>query len=267
VLTVHQGAAQVQRDDEASKPDELWVAAARADGEATDTSIYLRLGPPRQMAAELICAVLGRALGLSIPEPFLVRIPPGMLQGSRLAAKAGEALLGVGSQHLGGGSFDQLLNEHGHGVLELLTHWPDLMAVAAFDGWLANNDRNLGNLVYARQKLWLIDHADALAGEMAQRFSWADLVDQPLTNKLVCIIERLFALDQRRSLLDDAARWLRFPAAALSLADAMQQVPLHTWHSPAERSQLLDFVRERFFHTHHILCSQLGHPQLPLQKR
>ncbi len=266
LLTLNLGATRVMRDLEASKPDELWVASGRRASDETDVSLYLRVGPPRQMAAELVCAVIGRALGLAVPEPFIVRIPAGALPGSQLTKASPQDTLAVGTKHLGGGSFDQLLNKRAAMATKLLLQWPDLMAVTAFDGWLANIDRNLGNFVYARRRLWLIDHAEAIGGPMLDKFDYADLVDAPLTNKITLILNEFFDAGERLGLLDAAAQWLRFPAAALSVAEAMDSIPLHHWHSDAERNNLLAFVRERFTHTHTFLCQQLGHPQLALPK-
>ena len=36
------------------------------------------------------------------------------------------------------------------------------------------------------------------------------------------------------------------------------------WHTKRERTQLLDFVRNRLLITHSLLCNRLGHPQLNL---
>ena len=52
-------------------------------------------------------------------------------------------------------------------------YWPDLPKVVAFDEWLANPDRNMGNLIYVAQTLHIIDHAEAFGDAEPGASLWA----------------------------------------------------------------------------------------------
>lgn len=265
VLELNTGAHKVRRPGGAGKPDELWLGSAWDAGapEADDVQVYVRVAGLQPSTAELLCGVVGRALGLPVPEPFLVRISRGALPRSRLLDTRLPECMAVASHNVGGTNFVKLLHRSSDSALRLLLTWEHLVPVATFDEWLANTDRNLGNILFAAGTLWLIDHADALGGTQAQLYPLAELTEVAFDNKLGRMLEGL-QRPQRVAALQQASHWLAHPAGALDLQAALQCTGLAAWQSTAARTQLLDFVRARLTLTHSLLCNRLGHPQLPL---
>lgn len=260
MLKLHRGAERVRRGRNSSKPDELWIGTAHSASVAGDLTIYVRVGEPGPLVAEVVCALLGRAVGLPIPEPFVVAIHKGSLPRSRFT-KSGNTIYAFGCLALGGQDFAQLLHRDSTTSLELLLQWEHLLPAAAFDEWTANVDRNLGNIVFAAQSLWLIDHAEALGGAARRLYPLAELTETAFANKLAHVLEGAFSPADHHQHLAAAHGWLS-TAAELDLAAVLALDELGHWHTPAQRAELLDFIVNRLTVTHSLLCNRLGHPQL-----
>jgi hypothetical protein len=211
-----------------------------------------------------VCAVIGRAIGLPVPEPLIVKVGRGDLPTSRLIDRAAEMTLAFASASVGGESCAQLLREDSEHALRLVMTWRQLLPTTAFDEWMANPDRNLGNIVFAAQNLWLIDHAQALGGKAAEAASLKSLQQQAFPNVLAKLIESAFPLADRADHLKRVQRWLNDNTLALDLEEAIAATGVRRWHTKRERTQLLNFVQNRLLITHSLLCNRLGHPQLNL---
>lgn len=267
LLELEQGATRVPRALEHLKTDELWQGNAyevREDGTGADHAVYFRLAGSTTLAAELLGALLAQALGLPTPQPYVLRLRPGVLSGSRFmqGAAAGTPLLCVATHDLGGRAFAQLLTEQSDFAKKLLRQWHALLPAAAFDEWIANLDRNFGNILYVARELWLIDHADAFGGPQRRLLDLHEMVDKRFTNKLAILFGDRTPT-QRRDHLEAAHRWLTGTAGQLNL----RELTRHTrhWQSEAEEGALLNFLAQRLRITHRLLCERLGYPQLALQ--
>jgi hypothetical protein len=129
----------------------LWL------GEGTTQSggarMYLKAAPVPEILAECICAVAGSALGLPVPPLYLVLDP----------AKHTDHPLLIGSKDVGVPSLRQRSILDDAAMQQTLCRWDALHRCAIFDEWIANPDRNQGNLLWNGQRQWyLIDHARAL---------------------------------------------------------------------------------------------------------
>lgn len=137
--------AVVEADD-----DGMYVAKFRGAGQG-----------PKVLIAELICGLLGQALGLPIPEIVLVELDPAL--GRNEPDFEIQALLTAsGGLNLG---LDFLPGSLGFGPLGAAEVAPDLAAaVVWFDAFIMNVDRTPRNpnLIWWHRKLWLIDHGAAL---------------------------------------------------------------------------------------------------------
>ncbi|MGM9482910.1 HipA family kinase [Roseateles sp. NT4] len=268
VLRLNRGAIRVKRRNASRRSDELWVGTGYSEvGSDDDVPLYIRIGAARHIVAELVCSVIGRAIGLPVPEPLIVRIRKGDLPSSRLLDQQAEETLAFASASVGGDSCAQLLREDSEHALRLVMTWRHLLPTTAFDEWMANPDRNLGNIVFAAQNLWLIDHAQALGGKAADVSSLKSLQQKAFPNVLAQLIEVGFPLATRAGHLKQVQRWLNDSTLALDLEDALAATGVRRWHTKRERTQLLEFVRNRLLITHSLLCSRLGHPQLNLQNQ
>ncbi|MGV8823988.1 HipA family kinase [Methylibium petroleiphilum] len=261
---LNEGARRVRRNYEESKTDELWVGTAYSEAEdGDDIAVYLRLADPQPLVAELVCAVIGRALGLPVPEPFVVRIDAGTLKGSAKVPGAPTVTYCFASRQVDGSTFEQLLSRNSSAAEAMIRRWEHLVPVTVFDEWLANPDRNFGNILYAAGTLWMIDHADAFGGSARKLWSLSELTRETVTNKLALLIHSLDPAE-RKNHLDKAEQWLLNPAGKLDIAAALSRATVARWQTADEQSELLDFITQRLTLTHSLLCTRLGHPQLPL---
>lgn len=69
VLRLNRGAIRVKRRNASRRSDELWVGTGYSEsGADDDVALYLRIGTARHIVAELVCAVIGRAIRLPSPS-------------------------------------------------------------------------------------------------------------------------------------------------------------------------------------------------------
>ena len=263
-LVLNEGAARVARDVEDSKADELWQGDAVDPANPQDPTVpvYLRLGQRAALVAELVCGCVARALCLPAPEVFLLTVPAGHLAGSALARPDAPTLC-VATRDIGGATFAQFLSSNEDAALQLLHQWPELARVVAFDEWLANQDRNLGNIIYVAQTLHIIDHADAFGGSARQLFPLAELTTQQFQNKLAGTLNA-YKSSKRNELLQDVHTWLAQVGAGINIPAVVESASTRPWNTPEQDGELVDFIQQRLTLTHALLCNRLGHPQLSL---
>lgn len=264
-LELNSGATRVKRSKERSKPDELWHGDAFDPQRPDDPAIavYLRLGGAGALIAELVCGCMARALGLPAPEVFIVSVRPGVLRRSGLANKSADTLC-VATRDVGGDTFAQLLNDDDDAALRLLCDWANLNKVAAFDEWTANPDRNMGNLIYAAQTLYIIDHADALGGQNQAADGLKELTTQMFSNRLADLLN-VFDVTKRSAMLKEIEQWVTARAAPLDLPIIVANAGTFPWRDASHDKELVDFLTQRLTVTHSLLCHRLGHPQLDLK--
>lgn len=265
ILVLDKGATRVRRERERSKPDELWQAEGydpRQPGTVA-VPLYVRLGAQHALVAELLCGCLAHTLGLPAPDVFLVVAPPRSLRRSKLA-NPDRPTLCVGTRDIGGETFAQLLNDDIDAAMPLLRDWPDLHKVAAFDEWLANPDRNLGNLIYVAQSLHIIDHAEAFGGSSRSLFPLADLTKLQFSNLLADLLATSFRPDRLQDMLGHMQTWLTETGAQTDIEAVVRHARTEHWTNDAHRLELVNFISDRLTITHSLLCRRLGHPQLDL---
>lgn len=264
-LELNSGATRVKRFKERSKQDELWHGDAFDPQRPDDPAIavYLRLGGAGALVAELVCGCMARALGLPAPEVFIVSVRRRSLRGSGFAKKDGDTLC-VATRDLGGDTFTQLLNDDDDAAALLLRDWADLNKVAAFDEWTANPDRNMGNLIYAAQTVYIIDHAEAFGGQDQTVEELKELTQQMFSNRLADLLN-VFDPAKRSAMLEEIAQWVASIAAQLDLSKIVASARTFPWSSASHDRELVDFLTQRLPVTHSLLCHRLGHPQLGLK--
>jgi hypothetical protein len=225
-------------------------------------ALYLRIGPDPSLLAEVVCGVLARALQLPAPDVYLVQVPPGTMPRSRFT-HAKTSTLCVGTQDIGGNTFAQLLDEDPEAVAPLLRDWTALASVTAFDEWLANPDRNMGNLLYVAQTIHIIDHAQAFGGSCRSLYPLAELTQVQFSNILGGLINT-FDAKRHPPLLQQMEDWLTGVAAATDITTAVECAHTAQWANSKQKQELIDFIAERLTITHSLLCHRLRHPQLKL---
>lgn len=263
VLRLNLGAERIERSREVSKDDELWLGSAYDpnDNAGEDVGVYIRIADPLPVVAELICAVVGRSMGLPVPEPFLVSIDKGGLPESKLLPQDTPALA-FASLNVGGQTFSQLMRGDSPAMRAMLMKWEHMIPVATFDEWMANGDRNLSNILFAANVLWIIDHAEAFHGKASGLFGLSELIENSSGNILGDILAKCTPAECSRH-LEEAQAWLAKTAAFVDIQEAAACADIDYWQTPEQKAELLDFVTQRLTLTHRLLCTRLGHPQLP----
>lgn len=114
-----------------------------------------RLNDSRKLVVELACSILGRRLGLPVPEPLVVFIPAGF---------GGPSLAFGGTAIAHPNLMVWLKQPNQRAVFDRLRGWQQLVPAACFDEWIANCDRHEGNLIFdGGSTFWLIDHDLAIS--------------------------------------------------------------------------------------------------------
>lgn len=190
-------------------------------------------------------------------------VRPRALRRSGLASKDRNTLC-VATRDVGGHTFTQLLSDDDDAAVVLLRDWADLNKVAAFDEWTANPDRNMGNLIYAAQTVYIIDHADAFGGQGQTLAELKELTQQMLTNRLADLLN-VFDTAKRSAMLEEIEQWVASSAAQLDLPKIVANAGTFPWSDASQDQELVDFLTQRLPVTHSLLCDRLGHPQLSLK--
>lgn len=119
--------------------------------------MYVKAVEPRTLAVEVICAIIGRALGLPIPRPALVQVT------SRALPQAAVPTVFFGSESIDNPDLKQWLNRDAEHAMSQLAKWSKLLDAGCFDEWTGNADRHGGNILYGGgNNFVLIDHSEAL---------------------------------------------------------------------------------------------------------
>jgi hypothetical protein len=111
----------------------------------------------RDIYVECVCAIIGRYLGLPIPKPIIVKVTHDVFEG----IPKGESALAFGSEDAGYPSFRR--HARNEDAFEKLKSFSKVIDIGVFDEWIANWDRNLGNILYdGGSDFSFIDHENAI---------------------------------------------------------------------------------------------------------
>lgn len=218
---------------------------------------FLKDLPPKEMANELIGAALARALGLPVPRIFLA-IAPSDVVAAKKAPSLGDHRVLIASERQRTpplGQFwtgDRLPQMY----LNALASWPHCGTAFAFDTWVANIDRNIGNILFAgAHEVWLIDHGRIMTGSawmadelvpngnyMNRMSDWLiphlDSTQQDRVHRAICNLPQVIGeLD-----LDDIA-WMSGAMGYLT---------------PEDGTAMLSFLQARLSHVPPIASKQAG---------
>lgn len=122
---------------------------------------YIKRQSPPAMLAEFLSALLGRALGLPIPRPYVTLLSRSALPESRQWADGVTADLAFALEDARAVSFKRFFKAEAQAGETTLRAWDKLQEMLFFDEWIANTDRHLGNLLFDG-RFWMIDHGRAL---------------------------------------------------------------------------------------------------------
>lgn len=144
---------------------------------------YVKILDLRQIVIECLCSVIGRLLEIPIPKPYIVLIELGVLPGGN-----GERMYGFASEEVDYPSIKRQLNDTNQEIVLDLINRSICMRVASFDEWIANDDRNLGNVLFdGSDSYFFIDHGKSLPFGVPENL---DIAINKLLYLYTCFLER-----------------------------------------------------------------------------
>jgi hypothetical protein len=133
-------------------------------------SAFIKDLTQRELGLELLIAALGKLLSLPIPNAYLVlsnktlptAIGPSLATGERLLFASEDAATPSLSR------FANTSIAKRQSVLAALVKLHPIESLFVLDTWIANVDRNAGNLLVGPNGMWFIDHGQSLGGASAR---------------------------------------------------------------------------------------------------
>jgi len=244
--------------------DEIWRGTIRVNS-WLDVPVYLRMGSLRCIVAELVCSVLGRALGLPIPRPYLIEASRDALPDSQSWKKDETKRYTFACAEVSESTaFSQIISKDSDYARKLLRDWPLYPHTVIFDEWVANLDRNQSNILFSANVIWLIDHADALGGVLSEIHPLGDIKADAFTNVLLDRHLPDFSDQDKADLLEFANEIMKY-ASSIDLDMAIICASIQSITSIDAANEVLGFLESRLASTVPFLCNRIGLRQFDFQ--
>lgn len=217
--------------------------------------MYVKAVEPRTLAVEVICALVGRSIGLPIPRPALVRVTERALPGVI------GSMVFFGSESVDNPDLKQWLSRDPDQAMDQLSQWSKLIDAGCFDEWSGNADRHGGNILYGGgSNFALIDHSEAIPRNLQ--------VGDPAPANLLLTYA---AGDQSPKTLDALIKKAKTscqPFAGASVRDEILAILKGLSDAPTVDS-LMAFLHQRIHALMLLISTRIGHAQssLELQKK
>jgi len=222
---------------------------------------------PRQLIADLASAQVGRAIGLKIPQPFLVFVDTDLIPDNiSCSYKNTGAMLAFGSaEAVEGMSFARLLKTDNKTAENLFKSWGDgFSSTSIFDEWIANPDRNFGNILFcpATNENWLIDHDQALTGVYWPLWG----LDNPtisVTNTLLDAAQTNMDDDDKLTLRKKTQQ-LMLKCSAIDFNEFDRDKHFCKIDKTIDDIEIREFLEKRIYATVSLICNRIGLTELDL---
>lgn len=233
-----------------SNVNQTWKGHVRTN---TDTVVvYAKLIPAREICVEAYCALLGRAMGIPIPQPFLILADSNSLD----AIPSGASALMFGSEDAAYPSFRRYAKYQY--ALQKLQDFKSSLDVGVFDEWIANHDRNIGNILYdGGVDFYFIDHGLAIPTNLQAEAPASD------NNILRVLYSVKSELDKYRD-LRNVTKDITPICQQLILPNLMDAVFAQKYVSDAEIDYILTFLTNRLSVLESLIRSRIGISQTDL---
>ena len=213
--------------------------------------MYVKSVPSRTLAVEVVCALMGRVLGLPIPRPAIVLVSPEALPGSHT-----ENTLFFGSESVENPDLKQWMAKDHDGTIAHLMRWSKLIDAGCFDELIANADRHGGNILFGgNNKFSLIDHSEAMLPFISASDSAAQNV------LLQCASEGKQEKELHGVYIKAQAATYPYPAATISL---QLIATLEELTNSTDASTLLEFLDQRIHSLMVLISERIGYRQSAL---
>lgn len=214
-------------------PIPVWVGSILTP--SGESRAYLKPVTPESALAEICAAAISQTLSLSVPDIFLVQDPGHFLDSCCL----------IGSEDAGAPSLSHLVDSQDPDVAEAFLGWKNLEQAAVFDEWIANEDRNQGNMLYDGRGGWyLIDHSRSMG-------AWppGGPVPEPDTRVANCLAQAVAARDKDFGI----ARMRRFVRSCVSGGKELRTV--------SQEVEAIEYLGmgKRHMETLQFLCARVPH--------
>lgn len=121
---------------------------------------FVKALPPRKLFVECACALIGQSLGLPIPQPMIVKVTHDSLPD---LLKPDDEYYAFASIDVGYPSFRRPISQDSQLAMDKLMAFKKTVDIGLFDEWIANYDRNIGNILYdGGEDFFFIDHELAI---------------------------------------------------------------------------------------------------------
>lgn len=214
-------------------------------------AMYVKCVDQRTLAVEVICAVLGRSLGLPMPRPALVMVPVNTIMNIE------QPTIFFGSESVDNPDLKQWLNKDCAQTEKNLLSWAKLLDAGCFDEWTANADRHGGNILYGGGgNFALIDHSEAIP-------SYLSSGDAALSNILLefqsygknkALVEQIYAKAKSSTSSYSSTHIQHAVLDALAEVSGLQTV-----------DDLIGFLSQRTTSLLALIASRIGHKQNSLE--
>lgn len=238
LMTVRQGAGPI-------RDGSVWRCTVELGDELVEALV--KPVPAYQVVREVLCAMIAEEAGLPVLRPGVVPLDRSPL---RTPERFAFGTLALDARPLPRMRDDNVLRRH-------LAQWPHLALAIAFDEWIGNSDRTVGNLLFrGAGDFVLIDHGEAIPADMSpQRASTANL------------LALLAFADVRRDEERAALQRVRSAAARLhevDMASVMEASRAELWSPPDMLRECCRWLTDRLPHLDDLIAGRFGSGQRSL---
>jgi hypothetical protein len=238
---------------------QTWKAPIKTEN-GNNIIAFVKILPINQIISEIVGALLGKALGLKMPAPYLVKVNKNYLPDTSKWPSNDNELIAFGSADINFPSFSRF-TKHDPIIRDLLYKWGYLKRTIIFDIWIANIDRHDGNLLFDGVDFWLIDHGYALTGP-----NWKPVDLKPsvsVENKLLSpMIPAMTTTDKHSLKLLAETEAHRYEK--INIGDLKSLGKIENIGTAEQASAVLNFLHKRIDEVVTILCNKIGIPTLDL---
>ncbi len=223
---------------------------------------YVKLLDTKQLINELIASVLGRTIGLPIPPGFVVLVNrEDYPESAFFASQATDRTLAFGVESVGHPDLKRRMRMEGDSVVtELVRTWTGWCDAMVFDEWIANRDRNAGNLLIgAPGEVWLIDHGRGFTGP-----TWVPSDLDPnviVENEIARVIVPQLGLPERHRALRRTAE-ISEECKKVDVDDVLKEAFVAAFASTEEIDALRSFITTRVAELVRLISLRVGLPVL-----
>lgn len=220
--------------------------------------------PLKELANELLGAALAQRLELPCPGAYLTIAPSEVFDANHAPLSSDGERLVFASSLEPYPSVKARFTGHAPEVqIELLTSvaaWPLFGQACAFDTWIANIDRHMGNLLYAgHASVLLIDHGRILTGSewLAADLRW----DHHYQNRLVERVRPYMDVAQIERAKKEVNKF-ELAATTIDVEEVIHMSHIASLLDPEDVDAVRGFLRDRLCVIAHYATGDLGEQRL-----